>query len=243
MICFRTLNWLKYRDYFIYVVMLVENSHITVNINKIVLNLCANIKLNTTRYSRIADLFSSHLEEEQSYQQQEWCGCIACDKELKLLCVKGKILRPSMLKMKSVILSEQYALKLIETSTLSEKNGFLMAQLEQKTCSELLDERLQTCRLQSCLIFFCFLQEISCSVGSCPTDGKKQHVAHTNRLTAPSWIVTLFRHGEAALWRHGGPAFTSDRFGEACVSWAPRCGIGFVRPARAAQSSWGGGNF
>lgn len=32
--------------------------------------------------------------------------------------------------------------------------------------------------------------------------------------------------------------FTSGRSGEACVSWAPRCGTGCGRPAKAGQSSW-----
>lgn len=31
---------------------------------------------------------------------------------------------------------------------------------------------------------------------------------------------------------------TSCRFGVVCVFWAPRCGIGFGHPAKAAQSSW-----
>lgn len=32
-------------------------------------------------------------------------------------------------------------------------------------------------------------------------------------------------------------AFTSDRSGEVCVFWAPRCGTGFDHPAKATQNS------
>lgn len=39
-----------------------------------------------------------------------------------------------------------------------------------------------------------------------------------------------------AVKRHAG--FTSDRSGEGCVFWAPRCDTGFGHPATAAQSSW-----
>lgn len=57
---------------------------------------------------------------------------------------------------------------------------------------------------------------------------------------------TLFRRRSASLRGHAETGesrgrhvgFTSDRSGEACVFWAPRCDIGFGHPARVARSSW-----
>lgn len=56
--------------------------------------------------------------------------------------------------------------------------------------------------------------------------------------TRQMWRFLNLGCGAASLRRSSRVGFTSDRSGEVCVFWAPRCDTGSGHPAKAAQSSW-----
>lgn len=63
----------------------------------------------------------------------------------------------------------------------------------------------------------------------------KSNSIETQRLLT-RFFLPSFNTNASSILGSNQQNFTSDKSGEVCVSWAPRCDTDFGRPARAAQS-------